>query len=468
MSQDPDQADRRVAGNLRKTAFTSLVGTSIEFYDFFIFGTAAALVFPTVFFPAEVSPAVALLASFSTFAIGFFARPLGAVVFGNFGDRIGRKQMLVLALLLMGGSTTLIGLLPSYQAIGNLAPLLLIALRFVQGFALGGQWGGAVLIILENAPSDRRGWYGSFAQVGAPIGTILANLAFLIASSVLPHDDFMSWGWRVPFLASVILIGLSIFIQLRLEETAAFRELKEAEQRRRAEAGAEKDQAPALEAIRRYPRQILIAAGTFIGMQASYYTLVSFALAYGTDPNGGGMDTTTMLAVVLFGAVTMAVGVFFGAALSDRIGRRPVIIAAALLLAAWMFAIFPLIDSRAAIPAALGVGLGQFLNGIIFGPLAALYTESFATRVRYSGMSLAYQLGTLVGGALAPLIATALFARYQSSIPIASYVALMCLVSALSAWLIRETYTADIREDDGAAESAGAVPAATGPVPAEG
>ncbi len=456
-----------VAHNLRKTAMTSLVGTSIEFYDFFIFATAAAIVFPTVFFPEGVSPFVALIASFSTFAVGFFARPVGAAVFGHFGDRIGRKRMFVIALMLMGGATTLIGLLPPYQLIGNLAPLLLVALRFVQGFALGGQWGGAVLIILENAPDDRRGWYGSFAQAGAPIGTILANLAFLIASSTLSPDDFMAWGWRLPFIASVVLVMLSIFIHMRFEETTAFRELQEAEQARQADAAAElaaklgidradaadrlaqeQRQSPALQALRQYPRQILLAAGTFVGMQTSYYLLVSFSLAYGTGP-AGGMTTSTMLAAVLLGAVMMVPGVFFGAWLSDRRGRRGVICISALLLAAWAFAVFPLIAGGTLASAAIGLCVGQFLNGMIFGPLAALYTETFATRVRYSGMSLAYQLGTLIGGALAPLIATALFARYGSSVPISAYVAAMCLISALAAWLIRETYKVDIRDEAG-------------------
>lgn len=443
-----------------------MIGTSIEFYDFFIFATAAAIVFPKIFFPEGVSPLVALIASFSTFAIGFFARPVGAAVFGHFGDRLGRKTMLVVALVLMGSATTLIGFLPSYRVIGDLAPLLLVALRLVQGFALGGQWGGAVLIILENAPPRERGWYGSFAQVGAPLGTILANLAFLIASSMLPQDEFMAWGWRLPFVASVLLIGLSMFIHLKMEETAAFRELKEAEQSRlAAEAlemarahGVELDrailtlaherkQSPALAALRRYPVQILKAAGTFVGMQASYYILVSFTLAYGTNPNGGGMPTRVMLAAVLIGAIAMVPGVFFGGWLSDRIGRRRVIIVSALLLAGWIFAVFPLIAQGGLFPAAFGIAVGQLLNGMIFGPLAALYTETFATRVRYSGMSLAYQLGTLIGGALAPLIATALFARAGSAMPISVYIALMCLISAASAWSIRETYQVDLRDD---------------------
>ncbi|MET0239747.1 MAG: MFS transporter [Sphingobium sp.] len=461
---DTDELSRA----LRRTALTSLIGTSIEFYDFFIFATAAAIVFPKIFFTSGMSPLVALIASFSTFAIGFFARPLGAAVFGHFGDRLGRKRMLVIALLMMGGATTLIGLLPSYQVIGNFAPVLLVLLRLVQGFALGGQWGGAVLVILENAPADKRGWYGSFAQAGAPIGTVLANLAFVIVSSTLSEADFIAWGWRLPFLASIGLILLALFTHSRMEETSAFQELQAREQRRFVaqvaelseargidiEAAADivrraKRQSPAMGALRRYPKQILLAAGTFVGMQASYYILVSFSLAFGTNPLGGGMATTTMLMAVLCGAIAMVPGVFIGAAMSDRTGRRGVVMGSAILLACWSFAIFPMIGSGSLLLAALALMVGQFLNGMIFGPLAALFTESFATQVRYSGMSLAYQLGTLVGGALAPMIATALFAHYGSAAPISLYVATMCCVSAISAWAIRESFKNDIRDDAG-------------------
>jgi MFS family permease len=451
------QADA-AGGTLRKMALISLIGTSIEFYDFFIFGTAAALVFPSVFFPKGVAPLLALLASFSTFAVGFFARPLGAAIFGHFGDRLGRKRMLVIALLLMGAATTVIGVLPSYQRIGNLSPLLLVLMRFIQGFALGGQWGGAVLIILENAPVAKRGWYGAFAQVGAPLGTILANLAFLIVSTLTSHEAFLSWGWRIPFLMSLVLIGLSVFIQLRLEETLEFHRLKEAERQQRAAQAAQLSaqrrialetamrlvnrstmRSPALQALRLYPRKIVLAAGAFVGMQASYYLMVSFSLAYGTNPLAGNMASSTMLTAVLLGAVAMVPGVFAGAWISDRAGRRGIIMASAALLALWLYALFPLIRSGTLFGAAIGLCVGQFLNGMIFGPLAAMYTEMFATPVRYSGMSLAYQLGTLIGGALSPLIATALFAHYHSSVPISIYVSCACGISVLSAWLIKET-----------------------------
>jgi MFS family permease len=412
-------------------ALTSMIGTSIEFYDFFIFATAAAIVFPTVFFSKEIPPALALIWSFSTFAIGFFARPLGGAIFGHFGDRLGRKRMLVLAMLMMGVATTLIGVLPSYRVIGNAAPILLIMLRLVQGFALGGQWGGAVLIIVEDAPAKTRGLYGAFAQVGAPAGAILANLAFMIVSAATSKADFLAWSWRIPFLLSVVLIAVSLFVQLRLEETGTFaRQLKDAPKRQGS---------PLIEAFRSHFNPILLAAGAFVGMQTSYYLLASFSLVYGASPHGGNMAPKDILTGVLLGAVAMAPGVFGGAWLSDRIGRRPVVGVSAALLALWAFVEFPLIGHGTLASAALALCVGQFLAGAIFGPLPALYAECFPTAIRYSGLSLSYQIGTLTGGALAPLIATALLAHFGSTLPISVYAAAMCLISVIAAWKIRET-----------------------------
>jgi MFS family permease len=469
--------------SIRKVAVTALAGTSIEFYDFFIYGTAAALIFPKVFFPEGMPRLIALLASFSTFAIGFFARPLGAVIFGHFGDKAGRKTTLVVALLLMGVGTTLIGCLPTYHSVGPLAPLMLIALRFVQGLALGGQWGGAVLIVIESAPRDQRGWYGSFAQVGAPIGTILANLAFLIVTASMSSEALLSWGWRLPFLFSVVLIGLAIFIQLRLEDTPAFRQLQELQQRRlqlraermarekrisveeaNAEIAAERRPSPVLEALRTYPKQIALAAGAFVGMQVSYYIMVAFSIAYATNPAGLNIPTSSMLIAVLLGATAMVPGVFASALISDRYGRRGILMISAVLLGLWAFAIFPLIDTGSLLWISVALCVGQFLNGMLFGPLAALFSEIFTTKVRYSGASLGYQIGTLLGGALAPVVATALLAHYGSPLSIAVYIACACTISLVSVWLLSETYQADMTDaatgrDHDDAQPAGDVPA---------
>jgi MFS family permease len=417
--------------NLMRLALTSMLGTSIEFYDFFIFATASAIIFPTVFFSKSTPPLVALIWSFSTFAIGFFARPVGGALFGHFGDKLGRKRMLVLAMLMMGVATTLIGVLPPYSAIGVAAPVLLILLRLVQGFALGGQWGGAVLIILEDAPAKTRGLYGAFAQVGAPAGAILANLAFMTVSAWTSKAAFLAWAWRIPFLVSVVLIAVSLFVQMRLEDTLTFARQKQGAPARRG--------SPLLQALRGHLTTILLAAGTFVGMQTSYYLLASFSLVYGSSPHGGGMATHDILTAVLLGAAAMAPGVFGGAWLSDRVGRRAVVGVSAALLAAWSFAEFPLIGHGTLASASLAICVGQLLTGAIFGPLAALYAECFPTEVRYSGLSLAYQIGTLAGGALAPLIATALLGHFGGALPISIYAAGMCVISVLAAWKIRET-----------------------------
>ncbi len=445
--------------SVRKVALTALAATSIEWYDFFLYGTAAALIFPTVFFPAEMPPLVSQLASFSTFAVGFIARPIGGIVFGHFGDRVGRKRALVTALLMMGIATTLIGCLPSYALAGALAPLLLIVLRFVQGLAIGGQWAGAVLLATESAPPGQRGFYGSLAQTGAPIGTILANLAFLLVSTSLTDQAFLAWGWRVPFLASVVLIALGLYVQLRLEDTAAFRELRALKERRdaeaaaerarqsrigieaaRAELAAERQPSPVLEAVRTYPKQIALAAGSFIAAQVTFYILVAFVIAYGSGASGLGIPRSTMLVGVLIGAVVMIPGVIVAAVVSDRHGRRGVIMLAAAALALWGFALFPLIDTRSLLWISVGIGVGQVLVGAMYGPQAAFFAEIFETRVRYSGASLGYQLGGILGGGLAPIIATALLARYGNTTGISVYIALACLVSFVSVRWLKETY----------------------------
>jgi metabolite-proton symporter len=436
-----DNSERSIV----KVALTSLAGTSIEWYDFFLYGTAAALIFPTVFFPAGMDPLIGLLASFSTFAIGFLARPIGGVIFGHYGDRVGRKKALVVALLIMGISTTLIGCLPSFATIGALAPLLLIALRFAQGLAIGGQWAGAVLLVTESAPVSKRGFYGSFAQVGAPLGVVLANLAFLLVSSNLSSDSFMAWGWRVPFLFSVALICLAMYVQLRLEDTAEFRQLREMKDQRAAKSAEQSDEAhtkrpsPVLEVLRRYPRQICLAAGAFLSAQVTFYILVAFVVAYGTSAAGLNLPRNTMLAAVLIGSIAMIPSLLISAALSDRYGRRGVYMLGALLVGLWAFVLFPLINTKSFFNIALALAMGQLFIGMMYGPQAAFLSEMFDTQVRYSGASLGYQLGAILGGALAPLIATALLAHYQSTFSISVYIALASLVTLVSTYLLKET-----------------------------
>ena len=396
--------------NMQKVAMTSLAGTSIEWYDFFLYGTAAAVIFPTAFFPQDLPPMVLLIISFSTFAVGFIARPLGGVIFGHFGDQVGRKKTLVSALMLMGVATTLIGLLPTYESVGIAAPLALVCLRFLQGLAVGGQWGGAMLLVTESAPIHRRGWYGAYAQAGAPIGVILANLAFIAVSSSMSDASFLEWGWRVPFIASIALIGISLYVQLKLEDTNAFKALK-AEQ----SSDLENDsvpRSPVVEALRRYPRRIMLAAGAFLSVQVTFYILIAFVVAYGLNSSSVDLSRDSMLTAVLIAAAIMVPAQFYFSGLSDSVGRKQVYRWGAILTGIWGFALFPMIDTGLPIMITVAISVGLIFLGMQYGPQAAYFTELFSTEVRYSGASLGYQIGAILGGALAPTIAVLLWNKF--------------------------------------------------------
>lgn len=427
------EIDTQKQHNMRRVALTSLAGTSIEWYDFFLYGTAAAIIFPKAFFPQELPPMVLLIISFSTFAVGFIARPLGGLIFGHFGDRIGRKRTLVVALMMMGVATTLIGFLPTYATIGIAAPLLLVALRFVQGLAIGGQWGGAMLLVTESAPADQRGWYGAYAQAGAPMGVILANLAFIGVSASMSEEAFMDWGWRLPFIASVVLIGISMYVQLKIEDTDAFKSLSAAQ----AESDAPKveiKRSPVIEAIRKYPRRIMLAAGAFLSVQVTFYILVAFVIAYGMNSPSVELSRDTMLGAVLIAAAIMVPTQFYFSGLSDRLGRKQIYRWGAILTGLWGFALFPLIDTGSAAAILLAVTMGLLFLGMQYGPQAAYFTELFTTEVRYSGASLGYQIGAILGGALAPMIAVMLWNNFGIT-----YVSVYIAVAAgLTLWSLSQ------------------------------
>lgn len=429
--------------NMRKVALTSLAGTSIEWYDFFLYGAAAALIFPQAFFP-EATPSMALILSFGTFAAGFIARPVGGIIFGHFGDRIGRKKTLIIALLLMGISSTMIGLLPTYAMIGIAAPILLTVLRFAQGIAIGGQWGGAMLLVTESAPADKRGYYGAFAQAGAPVGVILANLALIITSSLVSEDFFLTWGWRIPFIASVILIGISMYIQLNLEDTKAFKEL-ETSNREKQEAEAAKTiiRSPILEALRKYPKRIVLAAGAFLSVQVTFYILIAFLLAYGVA--SAEMSRDDMLTAILIAAALMVPMQFMFSAYSDRHGRRGIFMLGAGLTAVWAFIIFPLVDTGNFYLIVLAITGGLTFLAMMYGPQAAFFTELFSTEVRYSGASLGYQLGAIIGGAFAPMIAVTLWTEY-GIFWVSVYIAFASLIALLSVFMLTETYKSDLSD----------------------
>ena len=434
--------------NMRKVALTALAGTSIEWYDFFLYGTAAALVFPSAFFP-DSTPTMGLILSFGTFAFGFIARPLGGILFGHFGDRVGRKRTLVIALMMMGIASTLIGLLPTFATIGIAAPILLSLLRFVQGLAIGGQWGGAMLLVTESAPADKRGYYGAYAQAGAPAGVILANIAFMVISYSISEDAFMQWGWRIPFISSVLLIGISMYVQLRMEETDAFKELQELQKKKEAEQPemAVVRRSPVLEAIAKYPKRIALAAGAFLSIQVSFYILIGFVLAYGTDADGAGMSRNEMLFAVLLASVSQIPAQFLAAAYSDRHGRRGIFMLGAILTGVWAFALFPLIDTGSFWLIVLGLSGGLMFLGMMYGPQAAFFTELFSTEVRYSGASLGYQVGAILGGAFAPTIATILWVEY-SIFWVSVYMAFASTLSLISVMMLTETYKTSLDDTD--------------------
>ena len=428
--------------SMHKVAMTALAGTSIEWYDFFLYGAAAALVFPTAFF-GEVSESTALILSLLTFAAGFIARPIGGIIFGHYGDKVGRKKTLVAALLLMGIASTLIGLLPTYAMIGVTAPILLTSLRFAQGLAIGGQWGGAMLLVTESAPSNQRGYYGAFAQAGAPLGVILANLAFIITSASLPEESFMSWGWRIPFLASAILIGISMYVQLTMEDTKAFKELQNLQKNQDKIENTPIRKSPVVEALIKYPKRIALAAGAFLSIQVTFYILVAFLLAYGVQ--NAEMSRDDMLTAVLIGSAIMVPIQFIFSSYSDRNGRKGVFMAGAILTALWAFAIFPLVDTGNFWLIVIAVTIGLSLLSMMYGPQAAFFTELFSTEVRYSGATLGYQLGAIAGGAFAPTIAAKLWTDFDI-FWVSVYIAFASVLTLISVMLLSETYQTNLNE----------------------
>jgi MFS family permease len=437
-----------------KPALTGLAGASIEWYDFFIYATAAALVFPSVFFATELPPFVALIASYSTFAVGFVARPVGALLFGHLGDRLGRKTALAGALVLMGVATTLVGLLPSYATAGAFAPLALVVLRLMQGLAVGGQWGGAILLATENAPKSRRGLYGSIAQAGVPVGVVLANLAFLAANGATSAESFMSYGWRIPFLLSVLLIGLGLYIHFRVDDTPAFRRLRQSTPTPTDVPGGKPDAervrvSPIIEALRRHPRLILLAAGAYISTNLSFYIFITYVVSYGTSSAGLHLPRGTMLSAVLIANAVSAPVMFLAGRLSDRHGRRVIFMTGVSLAALWAFALFPLVETRSLLWITVGILVGLSLNSICYGPMAAMFTELFDTEVRCSGVSLAYQVGAIAGGGLAPIIATALFARYHSNLWVSFYMAGACGISLICANRLTDAQDTDLDRPPG-------------------
>ncbi|MBL1100566.1 MFS transporter [Streptomyces coffeae] len=415
---DPEAEIRK----LRRVAYASLVGTAIEWYDFFIYGLAVVLVFAPQFFPSS-APSAGALAAFATFAVGFAARPLGGIVVGHLGDRVGRKKMLVASLLMMGVSTTLIGMLPTYATAGALAPILLILLRLVQGVAVGGEWGGAVLISVEHSPEGKRGFYGSFTQVGLSVGLITSNLVFLTLSLTTTREQFAAWGWRIPFLFSGVLVLVGLYIRSQVEESPEFAARRNTARTLRL---------PIVAVLRTYWRQVLLITAMFSGLTAMGYIAAVYSVSYGTTRLG--LSSTFMLVVVLAAAVIELPAVLYFSAASDRRGRSHVIIwgSAASVLVGLFFV--PVLATGATVLVALAVVLGRLVLTPLSGPSAAMAAESFPVEMRYSGASIGYQLGSIAGGALAPLVATLLVASPAGTWGVSIYLVVLMAVSGLGAY----------------------------------
>ncbi|KGJ77547.1 MFS transporter [Cryobacterium roopkundense] len=425
---------------MARVAVASSMGSIIEFYDFLIYGTAAALVFPQVFFPA-LGSAAGTLASFGTFAVAFVSRPLGAILFGHFGDKLGRKKTLVATLLIMGIATISIGLLPDASMIGVAAPIILVLLRFLQGFAVGGEWAGAALMAAEYAPPKRRGLYAAFPQLGPSIAFALASGTFLIINLSLgdKSEAFLTYGWRIPFIASALLVVVGLYIRLKIEETPVFQKtLDDRQANRTGETFTPPRKLPVWESVRNQPRQILLGGASTMMLFAFFYIGTAFLSAYGTNPEGLAHTRPTILSLGIIGALFFAVGTIASAVISDKVGRRAVIVTSCIVAIPWSLMLFPILDIGTTF--AFGVGLSGTLLIVagIYGPVGAFLPELFATQYRYTGAGMAYNLGALVGGGITPLIAASIGASL-GSYSIGLLLAGVSIISLLATFGLPET-----------------------------
>ena len=422
-----------------KVVFASLIGTATEWYDFFLFGSAAALVFGEVFF-GQIGGTEGTLYAFMTYALGFVARPIGGVVFGHFGDRVGRKKMLVASLLMMGIGTFAIGLLPTYATIGVAAPLLLVFCRLLQGFAVGGEWGGAVLMVSEHGSDGWRGFWASWPQAGVAMGNLLATAVLWVLAAVQSDSAFLAWGWRIPFLLSAVLVAVGLWVRLSIEESPVFKEA--AEQMEKQDRGM-----PILEVIREYPREVFVAMGMRLAENISYYIFTVISITYATVYIA--VDKPVILRALLIGAAVQFVVVPAIGALSDKVGRRPLYLAGAVGVAVWTFVFFNLLDSRDPSKILLGVVVGLILHSLMYAPQAAFFSELFGTSVRYTGASVGYQLASIFAGALAPIIALKLLGDVSdgNTTAVGIYVAIASVLTIVAVYFAKETRATSLRHD---------------------
>jgi MFS family permease len=431
-----------VASGLRKVVVASMAGTVVEWYEFFLYGTAATLVFNKIFFAKETSDLDAILAAFITYAVGFAARPLGGIVFGHFGDKYGRKKLLQFSLVLVGASTFLMGCLPTFGQIGYWAPALLVVLRFLQGFAVGGEWGGAVLLVAEHSPDRERGFWASWPQAGVPVGNILATVVLLTLTTTLSEAAFLSWGWRVGFWLSAVVVLVGYYIRTKVTDAPIFVEAqREAEQIKASSYGV-------VEVVKRYPRGVFTAMGLRVAENIMYYLVVTFSITYLKVQVHA--DTSDILWWLLAAHAVHFVVIPYAGRMSDRFGRRPVYLIGALGAGGWGFFAFPMMNSGHYQLIMGSIILGLVIHALMYAPQPALMAEMFPTRMRYSGVSLGYQVTAIFAGSLAPIIAVKLLETYKSAVPIAIYLAGAAVITIIALAFTRETKGIDLADIDAA------------------
>lgn len=425
---------------LKKIVAASMVGTIVEWYEFFLYATAASLVFGAVFFPNAGSQLDGIIAAFLTYAVGFIARPLGGIVFGQIGDKLGRKHTLQLTIILVGVATFLMGCLPGFDSIGYWAPALLVVLRFVQGFAVGGEWGGAVLLVAEHSPNKSRGFWASWPQAAVPVGNLLATLVLLTTSWLLTDEQFLSWGWRIAFWLSAVIVLIGYYIRTHVNEAPIFLEA-------RAQVEAEKAISYGVgEVVRKYPRGVLSAMGLRFAENILYYIIVSFSIVYLVTVHQ--YDTSQLLLALLIAHVVHFLVIPQVGRLSDAFGRKPVYLAGAVLGATWAFFAFPLFDTLNPVLIVAAITIGLCFHALMYAGQPAIMAEMFPTRMRYSGVSLGYQVTSIIAGSLAPIIASALLQRYESWVPVAIYLLIACAITAVAVITLKETRGASLFEVD--------------------
>ncbi len=425
---------------LRKIVAASMVGTIVEWYEFFLYATAASLVFGKFFFPNAGSELDGIIAAFLTYAVGFIARPLGGIVFGQIGDRLGRKHTLQVTIILVGAATFLMGCLPGYNNIGYWAPALLVILRFIQGFAVGGEWGGAVLLVAEHSPNRTRGFWSSWPQAAVPVGNLLATLVLLTMSWILPTEQFLGWGWRVAFWLSAIIVVFGYYIRTHVSEAPIFLEA-------RAQVEAEKAISyGVMEVVRKYPKGILGAMGLRFAENILYYTIVSFSIVYLVTVHQ--YNTSQLLLALLLAHVVHFLVIPRVGRLSDRFGRKPVYLAGAVLGSTWAFFAFPMFDTLNPVVIVAAITIGLCFHALMYAGQPAIMAEMFPTRMRYSGVSLGYQVTSILAGSMAPIIATALLQQYKSWLPVAFYLVIACAITVVAVVTLKETRGISLREVD--------------------